>query len=150
MTVAFLAAIKFWQWMIAGVVLLIIEVAAPGAIFMWLGAAAFFTGVVLAVFPSMGWEFQFLIFAVVSVLSIAGWRRYAKTKPIETDKPALNRRGEQYIGRTLTLGQPIVNGTGKVRLADTLWKIEGEDLPEGSKVTVTGVDGTVLKVAKAD
>ena len=150
MTLAFLAGIKFWHWMIAGVVLLIIEVAAPGAIFMWLGVAGFITGIVLAIFPSMGWEFQFLIFAVLSVVSIAAWRRYARNRPIETDKPALNRRGEQYVGRTLTLDQPIVNGVGKVRLADTLWKIEGDDLPKGATVKVAGVDGTVLKVERTE
>jgi len=36
------------------------------------------------------------------------------------------------------------NGVG-----DTRWKIEGDDLPAGSKVVVTGVEGTVLKVERA-
>jgi membrane protein implicated in regulation of membrane protease activity len=147
---ALLAMAKFWHWWIFGAVLLIVEVAAPGAFFLWMGVSAGITGLVLLVFPSMGWEYQFLIFALFSVVSIVAWRRYQKARPIETDKPALNRRGEQYIGRTLTLAEPIVNGIGKVKLSDTIWKIEGEDMPGGTKVRVSGVDGTVLRVEKAE
>jgi membrane protein implicated in regulation of membrane protease activity len=147
---ALLAMTKFWHWWIFGALLLILEVMAPGAFFLWIGVSAGVTGLALLVFPSMGWEYQFLIFALFSIVSIVAWRRYLKSRPIETDKPALNRRGEQYIGRTLTLAEPIVNGMGKVRLADTTWKIEGVDMPEGTKVTVTGVDGTILKVEQAD
>ena len=146
---AILALAKFWHWWIAGVLLLIVEVAVPGAFFLWMGVAAFITGLTMAVFPSMGWEYQFLIFAAFSVISIVVSRRYLKSRPIETDKPTLNRRGEQYVGRTLTLAEPIVNNIGKVKISDTNWKIEGDDMPEGAKVTVTGVDGTVLKVEKA-
>jgi hypothetical protein len=146
---AILAMAKFWHWWIAGVVLLIVEMAAPGAIFLWMGVAAGVTGLALLVVPSMGWEYQFLIFALFAVVSIVVWRRYLKARPIETDKPALNRRGEQYVGRTLTLAEPIVNGIGKVKLSDTIWKIEGDDMPEGTKVKVSGVDGTVLKVERA-
>ena len=146
---AILAMAKFWHWWIFGAVLLIVEVAAPGAFFLWMGVAASVTGLALLVFPSLGWEYQFLVFALFSVVSIVAWRRYLKSRPIETDKPMLNRRGEQYVGRTLTLAEPIVNGIGKVRISDTTWKIEGDDMPEGTKITVTGVDGTVLKVERA-
>jgi membrane protein implicated in regulation of membrane protease activity len=147
---ALFALAKFWHWWIFAALLLIVEVTAPGAFFLWMGVSAGVTGLVLLVFPSMGWEYQFLIFALFSVVSIVAWRRYLKSRPIETDEPTLNRRGEQYVGRTLTLAEPIVNGIGKVRLADTIWKIEGVDLPEGTRVTVTGVDGTILKVEPAD
>lgn len=147
--VAILAAAKFWHWWIAGIVLMIVEVTAPGAFFLWLGISAFITGLALLVLPSMGWEYQFLIFALFTVVSIVAWRRYLKSRPIATDRPGLNRRSEQYIGRDFTLAEPIVNGVGKVRISDTSWKIEGEDLPEGTKITVTGTHGTVLKVEKA-
>jgi hypothetical protein len=146
---AILAAAKFWHWWIAGIVLMIVEVAAPGAFFLWMGISAFVTGLVLLVLPSMGWEYQFLVFALFTVVSIIAWRRYLKSRPIATDRPGLNRRGEQYIGREFTLAEPIVNGVGKVRISDTSWKIEGQDLPEGSKIKVTGTHGTVLKVEKA-
>ncbi len=143
-----LEQIEFWHWWIAGVALVIVEVFAPGAIFMWLGISAGIVGAMLLAVPDISWQVQFLIFAVLSVGSIAGWRVYHKRNPTETDLPTLNRRGEQYVGRVFTLEDGITNGTGVVRVDDSRWKIEGEDLPAGTKVRVTGVEGTVLKVER--
>ena len=143
-----LEQIEFWHWWIAGVALVIVEVFAPGAIFMWLGISAGIVGAMLLAVPDISWQVQFLVFAVLSVGSIAGWRVYLKRNPTETDLPTLNRRGEQYVGRVFTLEDGITNGTGVVRVDDSRWKIEGEDLPAGTKVRVTGVEGTVLKVER--
>ncbi len=143
-----LELIEFWHWWIAGVLLVIIEVFAPGAIFMWLGISAGIVGAMLLAVPDISWQVQFLVFAVLSVGSIAGWRVYHKRNPTESDQPSLNRRGEQYVGRIFTLEDGITNGTGVIRVDDSRWKIEGEDLPAGTKVRVTGVEGTVLKVER--
>lgn len=66
-----------------------------------------------------------------------------------SDQPDLNRRGAQYIGRTVLLEEAIVAGRGKVRLGDTLWPVEGADAPAGRQVKVTAVRGTVLVVEPA-
>ena len=42
-----------------------------------------------------------------------------------------------------------MNGQGKITVDDSTWKIEGDDLPAGTKIQVTGVEGTVLKVESA-
>ena len=146
----YLDQIEFWHWWVAAVALIIIEALAPGAIFLWLGVSAGVVGVVLLAAPDMGWEYQVLIFAVLSVATVIGWRIYHKSHSTETDLPTLNRRGEQYIGRKLTLDEAIVNNTGKVKLDDTNWKVEGDDLPAGARIEVVGVDGVVLKVEEAE
>ena len=146
---AFLEQAEFWHWWIAGVVFLVIETFAPGAIFLWMGVAAGIVGLILLIFSGLAWEFQYLIFAVFTVVSAVGWRAYQRHHPTESDRPALNRRAEQYVGRTFTLEEAIVDGLGKIHVDDSTWKIEGEDLPAGTKVRVTGADGTVLKVEPA-
>jgi hypothetical protein len=146
----YLDQIEFWHWWVATVALIVIEALAPGAIFMWLGVSAAVVGVVLLLAPDLSWEYQVLIFAVLSVATVVGWRIYHKSHPTETDLPTLNRRGEQYIGRKLTLDEAIVNNVGRVRLDDTSWKVEGDDLPAGARIEVVGVDGVVLKVATAE
>lgn len=140
--------LEFWHWWIAGIALVIIEVFAPGAIFLWMGISAGVVGAVLLAVPDLSWQVQFLGFALLSVGSIAGWRVYHKRNPTESDLPSLNRRGEQYVGRVFTLEDGISNGSGVVRVDDSRWKIEGEDLPAGTKVRVTGVEGTILKVER--
>ena len=141
-----LANIEFWHWWVAAVVLIIIEALVPGALFLWLGVSAGVVGAILLAAPELPWEYQVLIFAVLSVGAVIGWRAYQKSHPTETDLPTLNRRGEQYVGRVITLDDAIVNRTGKVRLDDTSWKVEGGDLPAGARVKVIGVDGVVLLV----
>ncbi len=65
-----------------------------------------------------------------------------------TDEPALNRRGEQYIGRTATLIEPIVAGRGKISLDDTHWVVEGPDMALGERVKIIETRGPVLVVCR--
>ena len=144
-----IAQVDYWRWWILGGILLLIEVMLPSFFFLWLAIAAAITGLVLLAVPELGWQYQLMIFSGLSVVSIALFRRYQRENPAPTDQPALNRRGEQYIGRTFTLEQPIVNRVGKLRVDDSTWRISGNDLPAGTQVTVTGVDGVVLEVTRA-
>jgi hypothetical protein len=143
-----LEEIEFWYWWVAAVVFVVIEILAPGFVFIWLGIAAAVVGLLLLALPAISWELQFLIFAVLSVAAVAGWRSYLRRNPTKSDHPTLNRRGEQYVARVFTLKEAIVNGQGKIQVDDSTWKIEGEDLPAGAKVRVVGVEGTRLKVEK--
>jgi membrane protein implicated in regulation of membrane protease activity len=145
----FLQQVEFWHWWVLGVVLLILEVFAPGAFFLWLALAAGIVGLVVMMIPAMAWEAQLLLFALLSVASFLVGRLWLRRHPIETDLPTLNRRGEQYVGRVFTLDEAVVNGTGKIRVDDTTWKIRGDDCAAGARVRVTGVDGTVLLIERA-
>lgn len=140
------AELNAWHWGIIAAVLIILEMFAPGAFLVWLGIAAAVNSILLVFFPAMSWEMQFVIFAIVSVVSIVAFRHWRDKNPEATDQPALNRRGEQYVGRTFTLAEPIVNGQGKLQVDDSTWKIEGGDCDTGIQVRVTGVDGVVLRV----
>ncbi len=142
--------VDHWSWWILAVALLVLEAFAPGTFFMWMGIAAGVVGLVLLLVPGMGWEYQITLFAALSVASIVIWRHYFRKHPVTTDQPALNRRGEQYIGRTFTLAEPIVNGQGKIRVDDTTWKILGRECEAGCRVRVIGVEGVQLKVESVD
>ncbi len=142
--------IVFWHWWIVGVALAAVEIAAPVLVFLWLGIAAGVTGLVLYFVPGISVETQLLIFAAVSVVSVVAQRAYLRRHPIESDDPTLNRRAEQYIGRTFALENAIENGRGKVRVADTLWRVRGEDMAAGVAVRVTGVESATLVVERAD
>ncbi len=147
--VAFIESLSPWHWFILAVALVVLEVLAPGVIFLWLAIAGLLTGIAVVVEPTLAWETQVLIFSVLSVVSAVAGRIWIKRRPTETDHPELNRRGERYIGRQLTLDAAIINGIGKVRLEDTFWKVQGPDLGAGTVVSVVGVDGTVLRVEAA-
>jgi len=145
-----LDSIEFWYWWVAAVLFVGIEVFAPGVVFLWMGVAAAAVGFVVLIDPDWDWRYQFMTFAVLAMATALAWRSYRKLHPAAgSDQPALNRRGSQYVGRTFTLAEPIVNGQGKLKVDDTIWKIEGPDLAEGAHVRVKGVRGTVLTVEPA-
>lgn len=139
----------FWYWWVLAVVFLVIEMLAPGFFFLWMAIAGLITGSFLFLLPETSLEVQLLIFSVLSFVSLVFWRRYAGLHPDETDHPLLNKRGEQYIGRTFTLIEAIENGQGKIKVDDSQWKVRGEDCPRGTRVTVIAVDGTQFKVKKS-
>jgi membrane protein implicated in regulation of membrane protease activity len=142
-------AILYWHWFVAAVVLVILESLLPGFFFLWLGIAAGVTGLVLLAAPGLSWQVQVLMFAALSVISIVAWRAWQRRHPDVSDQPTLNRRAEQYVGRTFTLAEPIQGRRGKVRIDDTTWRVEGDDLPAGAAVKVIAAEGVVLKVERA-
>ena len=140
----------FWHWWILALALTIAEALLPGTFLLWMGIAALLLGILLWAMPTLSLEIQLALFAILSLVSIAGWRLWQRKHPDESDQPTLNRRGEQYVGRVFVLDAPIENGYGKVRVGDSLWQVQGDDAAAGSRVRVTGVDGVVLVVERVD
>ncbi len=138
--------VEFWYWLIAGVLMIILEMLLPAAYFLWMGISAFIVGLLLYLIPAMPLLVQVVIFGVLSMVSLIIYKRYKKANPIIKDQPKLNRRGEQYVGRVFTLDEAIVNGIGKVKVDDSSWKVKGVDMPAGMKVRVLSVEGTVFYV----
>ncbi|MEJ2621465.1 MAG: NfeD family protein [Candidatus Thiodiazotropha sp.] len=147
---SWLSQVDYWHWFILAVVLMILEVFSPGAFLIWMGLSAAITGLTLLLYPELSWQLQLIFFAVFSVAVIVLVRLFLHHRPIQTDSPRLNRRGEQYIDRIFTLKDPIINGVGKISVDDSTWKIHGDDCPAGSKVKVTGVKGVVLLIEQTD
>ena len=147
--VNWLSSLEFWSWWILGLFLIILEIFAPGTFFLWLGIAAGIVGLIALVFPSLPWEYEWILFAVIAILSILVLRRFLKRHPGVESGQKLNQRGAQYIGRTFVLTEAMQNGRGKIHVDDTQWVVEGVDLEAGAKVIVTGVSGNRLTVEPA-
>src|SRR5262245_5275367 len=111
----FFLGLGAWNWFILAVVMLLLETAIPGVHFMWFGMAAVVLGVLTLLIP-MPIAVQLVLFALVALLMILVARRYWSPESIKTDAPDLNERGHQYIGRTVTVADPIMRGRGKVRV----------------------------------
>ena len=136
-----------WSWVIAGLVLAAAEILVPGVFLVWLGLAALATGLVTAALP-MPWQSQTILFAGLAVALVAVATRLHRRGP-GSGGPDLNRADRGLVGREGVLDEPIVQGAGRIRFDDTLWRITGPDLPAGGRVRVTGISGTVLRVEAA-
>ncbi|WP_329741127.1 NfeD family protein [Dyella sp. A6] len=139
-------------WWVLALVLIVVEVVAPGYFMLWIGIAAAAMGVLLWIVPGMSLLLQAVMFALLAFASCAVyaiWLR-PRLRAREPSAERLNRRAEQMIGQRYVLAEAIVNGRGKARVGDGQWLVSGPDLPVGSAVEVTAVDGTTLVVRAAD
>ena len=144
-----LSTLGTWNWLIFGLVLIILELLAPGVFLFWLGLAALLVGLVSFTF-SPSWQAQLLMFAVFAAAAVPAWRYFAKSASSHSvSNPFLNKRTEALIGRVFTLEKPIIDGSGTVRIDDTIWRVAGPDAPAGSRVKVVQADGASLTVAAA-
>lgn len=138
-----------WNWFILGGLLLLIEVLAPGTFMLWLGLSALVVGLVSLVI-AWPWQAQLIAFGLLSIASIVAWRRFGPKLDEVRAQPFLNRRAEGFVGRTFTLERPLVDGSGAVKIGDTIWQVRGPDLPAGTRIKVLEADGATLVVAPAE
>jgi len=143
------ATLGNWNWLIFGVILMALEVLAPGIFLLWLGLAALLVGLLTFVFhPS--WQVEILLFAAFAIAAVPLWRRLARGNASGSESnPFLNRRTEALVGRVFTLEKPIIDGAGTVRIGDTVWRVAGPDTPAGTRVKIVQVSGADLTVAAA-
>lgn len=140
-----------WNWVAIGLVLLVLEIAIPGVFMLWFGLAAIVVGVMSVMFANASfwpWEAQILAFLILALV-LAFYGKRMMDKGDVTDEPLLNQRSAQLVGRTSTLTEPIAEGRGRIRLDDTTWRVNGPDLPAGTRVKVISVDGNDLAVEAA-
>jgi membrane protein implicated in regulation of membrane protease activity len=138
-----------WNWMVLGFVLLAAEILLPGVFLLWIGIAAILTGALslqLWDWSFWTWQVQVLVFLALSLVSAFAGKRIMSATDTPSDEPLLNRRGEQMIGRTAILAEPISEGVGRVHLGDTVWRVTGPDLPAGAKVKIVAARGSDLIV----
>lgn len=138
-----------WAWLSIGVLFIIIELIAPGTMVMWLGIAAIALGLIVAITP-ISWELQIFLFSVISIGSILFWRARIKRHPQQSENPSLNKKSSQLVGTQHRLSKAIVDGRGNININDSLWVATGPNLPEGTKVEVTHIDGNRLVVKTAE
>ena len=144
-------SVSYWHWWAIAVALIALEVLAPTTYFLWPGAAAAATGLIVWIFPGLDWRIQILVFAVLSVVSVFAWNRWWKKQRPKDEAPTLNVRTERYVGRRITLGDALENGRGRAQIDDSWWQLaseDGEAIEAGATVEVVSSDSTTLIVRR--
>jgi membrane protein implicated in regulation of membrane protease activity len=142
-----------WSWWIVGFILLAAELVAPGVFLIWIGLAALVIGALSLFFwetAFWAWQLQFVLFAALSIIFALLGRRYFGRNRDTSDEPFLNQREASLVGRTATLQEPIVEGRGRIRLDDTWWSVNGEDMPAGTRVRIAAARGRTLVIEPLD
>jgi hypothetical protein len=138
-----------WMWLIAAALLGIAELLLPGVFLIWLAAAAALTGFAALLF-GIPLAFQFGLFALLALAATFAGRRWYANNPVESSDPMLNDRGARLVGKTVEVVGAIQHGAGRVRVGDSVWNARGADAEPGARVRVVAVEGTCLRVERAD
>lgn len=141
-----------WEVVAWGAVALLLfaaEAMAPGAFMLWLGFAAVAVFLAVLLVPGIPLLAQVAAFVVLGFVSIQIYRTWFRSRERQSDQPALNRRTAALVGRVVTLERGIVQGRGRVQIADAYWDVTGPELPPGTPVRITGAEGMTLVVEPA-
>ena len=141
-----------WVWGAIGLVLLAAEMATGTFYILWFGVAGLCVAVATWLLPNMPQAIQYVMYAILSLGSLAIWRfNYKKT---ETHSRIGQAKGEE-IGRIGTVIETVtLKENGKIRFAQGLmgsreWiAIADETIEQGSDATVVAVVGNTLRISK--
>ena len=134
-----------WNWLILAGLFLVLELLVPGIFLIWFGIAAGIVGALALVFD-VAWQWQLVLFALLSLMAVVIARKFFRADDEQSERPLLNRRAQQHVGKSYLVADAIENGRGKVKIGDTLWRAEGPDAAQGARVKVTSADGATLMV----
>lgn len=141
-----------WIWGALGLILLALEMATGTFYIFWFGIAGLCLAMITGLIPSISPAFQFAVYAILSLGSLAIWKTYYKKN--ETHSRVGQSQGEE-IGRTGTVIESVnPKQNGRIRFAQGLmgsreWAaIADETIEEGSEATVVAVVGNALKISK--
>ena len=134
-----------WLWLIGGVLLLIMEVIAPGFFLVFIGAAAVATGFFTVLF-GLGIATQCALFVLYSLIAVLAGRRFYANRGSDSTDPLLNDRAGRLVGRVVTVVHQVDDHSGRVRVGDSEWSARGGPAAPGQRVRITGVEGNCLIV----
>lgn len=143
-----------WVWLGIGLVLILAELMTGSLFLMWPGLAALIMALIAVLAPPMPLAGHLALFAALAVaLAFLGRGvRHRLSAARISDRPLLNQRGAQLVGRRVVALSAFENGQGPVRLGDSQWaaRLEGQRfdaVAEGAALVVKEVEGATLVVA---
>ena len=136
-------------WAAVALALIAAETFIPGAFLLWMGIAAAVVWLVVLLFPGLGVLAQVVLFVALSVVAVLAYRKWGRRRKRPSDRPLLNRRAEQLVGREVALDRAIVGWRGRVKVDDAYWVVSGPELEAGTRVRIIAATGMVLEVREA-
>ncbi len=129
-------------WFLAGIAIMLAELALPGFVIIFFGLGCWGAAVVAAFAPD-AYSAQVIVFLIVSVASLITLRKVAMRVFVgHSEGPETEDLGNVPMGARITLDQDLEAGrVGRVRFRGAMWDALSEDrIPAGSDAEITGVD----------
>jgi membrane protein implicated in regulation of membrane protease activity len=143
-----LMSVTWWMWVLAGLILMALEVLTPGGFFVFFfGAGAMLVGLLDLMGLHLSFPAQGLVFVGASVGAIVVLRKPAQ----ELFQPrGMRGKVDSIVGETAQTTEEIpIAGIGKAELRGASWNVRNigdKPIPRLARCRVESVDGLTLNV----
>jgi len=142
---------EWWQWAVAGIALILAELAVPAFVLVWFGLGALAVALVAAI-ADVGFTAQLFVWLLVSVVLVFLWFKVFKPGQHKT---RIGTADANVVGEVGLLTHDVAPfQKGEVRFQKPIlgaesWEcIADEAIKAGERVKVVTVEGSFLKVGK--
>lgn len=139
--------------MVAGIVLVVAELAVPAMVLVWFGLGGILVGLILLAIPSLSLTAQIAIWTLASVGLVVLWFKLFKPS---LHKTRVGMSTAAVLGEVGMLTRDVAPfQKGQVRfqkpiVGSDVWDcIADEAIKSGDRVKVLGIEGSFLKVGRA-
>lgn len=141
-----------WAWAILGLVLLSIELLSGTFYILWFAISALCVALMLAAYPTAPFSLQLLTFSLLSLISLAVWRRRYQT---QGPAPVIGQSRDDTIGKVGIISAAVSpQQTGEIRftlpvMSSRTWTaIADETIAVGDEAEVVSIEGNFLRVKR--
>ena len=144
---------EWWHWAVAGIALILAELAVPAFVLVWFGLGALLVAVVVGIAPAIGLTAQLALWLGASLALVVLWFKVFKAA---SHKTRIGTSDAEVIGEIGLLTHDVAPfQKGEVRFqkpvlgADSWECIADETIKVGERVRVLAVEGSLLRVGRA-
>ena len=142
--------IMFWFWLVAAIVLAIVEAATATLVTIWFAGGAFLA--MLCAWAGFGYGVQLAVFVISSMILLLLTRPLANKLTHRDNQPT---NADRIIGQTGVVTEAIdqLNATGRISVMGQSWAAVSEDgnpLEAETKVIITEIRGVKAVVKKGE
>ncbi|MBA3033388.1 MAG: NfeD family protein [Gammaproteobacteria bacterium] len=145
--------IEWWHWAVGGLALIVAELVVPAFVVIWFGLGALVVAAVVAL-AAIGTTAQLALWLVVSVAMVAGWFKVFKPNMHKTRIGMADANVVGEVGMLVRNVAPFEKGQVRFQkpiLGADVWEcIADEAIKSGERVRVLDVEGSFLKVGRAE
>ena len=143
---------EWWHWAVAGIGLILAELAVPAFVLIWFGLVALIVALVRSLFVDIDLTVQLAVWLVASVILTALWFRVFKPGKLKTRVGSSDASAIGEIGLLACDVAPFVRGEVRLQkpvLGTDVWPcISEEPIVSGTRVRVLAVEGSLLRVGR--
>jgi membrane protein implicated in regulation of membrane protease activity len=138
------------NWLLLGIVLMVIEVMTPALVSVFFGLAAFVLAVMVWVWPGCPVSAQYISFAILSVVFLFALRRVFRRAFTGRRTGLANGLDDEYVGQqAMVVAQIRPSEAGKVEFHGSHWRAESDEaIDPGVSVTIMAHENLTLKVRR--